>query len=81
MMEYDSHFSRAAAGMRESAIRRMGALLARRGDLVSFAPGYPSPDTFPWETFQDIARELLSGAHEHVLQYGADPRLSPAASR
>ena len=47
-MEYDSHFSRAAAGMRESAIRRIGALLARRGDLVSFAPGYPSPDTFPW---------------------------------
>jgi 2-aminoadipate transaminase len=70
-MEYDAHFSRAAAGMRESAIRRMGALLARRGDLVSFAPGYPSPDTFPWETFQDITRELLSGAHEHVLQYGA----------
>jgi 2-aminoadipate transaminase len=70
-MEYDAHFSRAAAGMRESAIRRMGALLARRGDLVSFAPGYPSPDTFPWETFQEITRELLSGAHEHVLQYGA----------
>ena len=69
-MDYNAHFSSAAAGMRESAIRRMGALLARRGDLISFAPGYPSPETFPWEAFQDITRELLSGAHEHVLQYG-----------
>jgi 2-aminoadipate transaminase len=69
-MEYGRFLSHAAAGMQESAIRRMGTLLARNRDIVSFAPGYPAPDTFPSAAFQEIARDLLSGADEHVLQYG-----------
>jgi 2-aminoadipate transaminase len=70
MTDYDAVLSRAASGMKESAIRRMGAVLARNRDVISFAPGYPSPQTFPHQDFQDIARELLSGADELVLQYG-----------
>ena len=34
-------------------------------------PGTRPLTRFRGQTFQDIARELLSGAHEHVLQYGA----------
>ena len=30
--------------------------------MISFAPGYPAADTFPWAEFQEIARELLTGA-------------------
>ena len=48
MTSYDRFLSRAAANMQESAIRRMGTLAAQRRDIISFAPGYPSPDTFAW---------------------------------
>jgi 2-aminoadipate transaminase len=70
MMNYDNYLSQAGAAMRESAIRRMGSILAQNRDIISFAPGYPAPDTFPWSDFADIARELLSGSDGSVLQYG-----------
>jgi 2-aminoadipate transaminase len=70
MIDYDDFFSRAAAHMQESAIRRMGMILSQKRDIISFAPGYPAPETFPWDEFSEIARELLSGADGSVLQYG-----------
>ena len=70
MTNYDAFFSRAAEKMKESAIRKMGTLVAQRRDIVSFAPGYPAPETFAWAEFQEIARELLSGRDGAVLQYG-----------
>lgn len=70
MINYDSFFSRAAEHMQGSAIRRMGTVLAQSRDIISFAPGYPAPDTFPWAEFTEIARELLTGADGSVLQYG-----------
>ncbi|MCA1559522.1 MAG: PLP-dependent aminotransferase family protein [Acidobacteria bacterium] len=70
MINYDAFMSRAAAHMQDSAIRRMGTILAQGRDIISFAPGYPAPDTFPWTDFQEIARELLSGTDGSVLQYG-----------
>jgi len=70
MINYDAFLSQAAATMQESAIRRMGTVLTQRRDIVSFAPGYPAPETFPWGDFQEIARELLSGEDANVLQYG-----------
>jgi 2-aminoadipate transaminase len=70
MMNYDNYLSQAGAAMRESAIRRMGSILAQNRDIISFAPGYPAPDTFPWADFADIARELFSGSDGSVLQYG-----------
>ena len=77
MMNYDEFLSQAAAGMQESAIRRMGAILAQNRDLISFAPGYPAPETFPWSDFSEIARELLSGSHGSALQYGATRGFRP----
>jgi 2-aminoadipate transaminase len=71
MMNYDSFLSRAGERMKESAIRRMGTLLAQGTDIISFAPGYPAAETFAWAEFQDIARELLAGKDSSVLQYGA----------
>ena len=70
MTDYDKFLSRAAALMQESAIRRMGTVLAQKRDIISFAPGYPAPETFPWHEFQEIARELLTGTDGAVLQYG-----------
>jgi 2-aminoadipate transaminase len=70
MINYDGFFSRAAGHMRASAIRKMGGVLVEGRDIVSFAPGFPAPDTFPWQDFQEIAHELLSGRDGSVLQYG-----------
>src|SRR6185503_16750701 len=77
MMNYDDFLSQAAAGMQESAIRRMGTILAQNRDLISFAPGYPAPETFPWADFSEIAQELLSGSHPNALQYGATRGFRP----
>ena len=46
MIDYDRFLSRSAAAMKESAIRKMGTILAQGLDVISFAPGYPAPDTF-----------------------------------
>ena len=70
MTNYERFLSRAAGQMQESAIRRMGTVLAQKRDIISFAPGYPAAETFPWHEFQEIARELLAGNDASVLQYG-----------
>lgn len=70
MTQYDPFFSRAASQMRESAIRQMGTVLSHSRDMVSFAPGYPAEDQFPWRALTEIARELLDGHDGSVLQYG-----------
>src|SRR6185295_19010743 len=48
----------------------MGSVLSKSQDMVSFAPGYPAEDVFPWQAFSEIARELLTGTDGSVLQYG-----------
>ena len=70
MINYDSFLSRAAGHMKASAIRKMGMLVAQGRDVVSFAPGFPAPDTFPWAEFREITNELLIGTDGTVLQYG-----------
>jgi 2-aminoadipate transaminase len=70
MIDYTGFLSSAAGHMQESAIRRMGMVLAQNRDIISFAPGYPAPETFLWQELSDIARELLSGTDGSVLQYG-----------
>jgi len=70
MIDYESFLSRAGHLMQESAIRRMGTLIAQKRDIISFAPGYPAPETFIWHEFQEISHELLAGSDGAVLQYG-----------
>lgn len=70
MIDYDRFLSRAVFTMQESPIRRMGALGVRVSDLISFAPGYPAPELFAWDTFRDVAQAVLDGSDGSVLQYG-----------
>jgi 2-aminoadipate transaminase len=77
MTNHDRFLSHAAAQMKESAIRRMGTLIASRRDVISFAPGYPAPETFPWMEFREITAELLSGRDGSVLQYGPTRGFKP----
>jgi len=80
-IDYDSFLSSAAIKMRGSAIRKMSGIATQARDLVSFAPGFPAPDTFPWAEFQEIARELLSGSDGSVLQYGPTRGFKPLLER
>ena len=70
-MAHEAFLSRQARGLRESAIRKMGALIGQVEDVVSFAPGYPSEELFDWDALRAIAAELLSGRDGKALQYGA----------
>ena len=70
MTNTESFLSNAGRQMQESAIRKMGTVLASGRDVISFAPGYPDPQMFPWDEFATIAAELLASRDERVLQYG-----------
>ena len=70
MTDYTRFLSTTGRQLAESAIRRMGTVVAGATDLVSFAPGYPAPELFPWDELRDIAAGLLSGADSDTLQYG-----------
>jgi 2-aminoadipate transaminase len=68
--------SETGRALQESAIRRMGTVVARSQDIVSFAPGYPDPTLFPWDELRDIAAELLHG-QVSALQYGPTRGYAP----
>jgi 2-aminoadipate transaminase len=70
MIDYEGFLSHAAGRMKASAIRKMGGMVGQGTDVISFAPGFPAADMFPWEDFEDIARTLLSERHALTLQYG-----------
>jgi 2-aminoadipate transaminase len=70
MTDYNQFLSPMGRQLHESAIRRMGTVLARAADMVSFAAGYPDPTTFSWADLREIAGELLSGSDGSTLQYG-----------
>ena len=68
MTSHDALFSSSARGMRFSAIRRMSALIERPG-IISFAPGQPSPETFPVDAFRQITEEILARESAQAFQY------------
>jgi len=76
---WDELFSSAARGMRFSAIRRMSALIEKPG-IISFAPGQPSPETFPVEEFREIVADVIAregaAAFQYILTRGLAPLLS-----
>jgi 2-aminoadipate transaminase len=65
---HEARFSAAARGMRFSAIRRMSALIEQPG-IISFAPGQPSPETFPVAQFREIVNEILEKESAQAFQY------------
>ena len=70
MTDYTKYLSPTGRQLHESAIRRMGTVVAKTADLVSFAAGYPDPRLFPWDDLREIANELLASKDGLVLQYG-----------
>jgi 2-aminoadipate transaminase len=73
---YTHRLSASAHAMRFSAIRRMSALIERPG-IISFAPGQPSPETFPMEAIRSIVAEVLERDGTAPFQYIATRGLAP----
>lgn len=63
-------FSTTAKGMKRSAIREL-LKLTQRPDIISFAGGLPSPESFPIEQLKEISCEVLDTEGAQALQYGA----------
>jgi 2-aminoadipate transaminase len=73
----ESLYSMNIAGMKKSVIREL-LKLTQNPEIISFAGGLPSPDTFPIEKIADLAKEVISRDGKWALQYGpteGDPRL------
>src|SRR5947207_105774 len=67
--EYTDYLSAAARVMRPNAIRALSKYVGRP-DVISFAGGVPSPETFPNEEIAEIAARLIRDHGSSVLQYG-----------
>ncbi len=82
--DLNSLLSLNAINMRRSPARNILAGLNQK-ELISFAGGYPNPDTFPVEDLKVIVNEILNKKASKALQYGpteGDPALREAiASR
>jgi 2-aminoadipate transaminase len=65
---WSQFYARRVESLKTSATRDlMGA--ASRPDIISFAGGLPSPETFDAESVERIAREILSTDGARALQY------------
>jgi len=62
-------FSRDARNFRPSAIRAFAKLI-NNPNIISFAGGFPSPETFPAERIAEIAAHVIRDNRAVSLQYG-----------
>ena len=69
-MELQDLLSKSAKSMKASEIR---ALLKQANipGMISFAGGFPNPETFPIEDLKEIMMEVLETEGKQALQYGA----------
>ncbi|MBN1108817.1 MAG: PLP-dependent aminotransferase family protein [Bacteroidales bacterium] len=76
----NKYLSVAARNMKRSAIREILKLL-QKPEMISFAGGLPSPETFPVDDLKEIVVEVLDTHGAEALQYGTtegDPSLRKA---
>lgn len=69
MNNYEEFFSTTGRNLRPNEIRKLTALLGR-SDVISFAAGAPSAETFPLEELAEIAAQVARERGKFALQYG-----------
>jgi 2-aminoadipate transaminase len=69
-------FSERAQQLQSSAIREI-LKITQRPDIISFAGGLPSPDTFPIERLKAAYDKILSENGKVALQYGPTDGYAP----
>ena len=68
-MDIKPLLSKNALSMRRSQIRDLLSV-ATRPEIISFAGGFPSPESFPLEDLKRIMQEVLDNEGAAALQYG-----------
>jgi 2-aminoadipate transaminase len=76
LLDHTELLSAVARTLRPNAIRKLSKLLTR-ADVISFAPGAPSPDTFPIAELAEIAATVISDEGHWALQYGPTRGIAP----
>ena len=66
---FDRFFSVSSQQMKKSAIREI-LKLTQKPEMISFAGGLPSPDSFPIDDIKKITSEVLEQDGPGALQYG-----------
>jgi len=64
-------YSAHTAEMKHSFIRQILKLTKGEENMISFAGGMPSPDTFPRETLAELFRKVIVEEGDDILQYGS----------
>ena len=64
------------ANVKGSAIREIFKMI-NKPDIISFAGGNPSPDTFPKEEIKEIINDVLTQKPDMCLQYGVTEGYTP----
>ncbi len=67
--DIDDLYSSNIRNMKRSIIRELLKLTAEP-DIISFAGGLPSPETFPVEELREVMNEMMEQEAHKVLQYG-----------
>ncbi len=72
----NDRFASRMQGMSGNVIREI-LKLTQASDVISFAGGLPSPESFPVDTLRQIANECLSGDLSTLLQYSTSEGYPP----
>ncbi|MDD3803395.1 MAG: PLP-dependent aminotransferase family protein [bacterium] len=78
MIQYDLAFSKNIKAMKRSVIREL-LKVTQSPEIISFAGGLPSPESFPIEEIKKITMEVLEKNGTKALQYGATEGFPPLA--
>ena len=70
------NFANRMEGLNENVIREIFKL-AQMPDLISFAGGLPSPDSFPIEEIKEITAKIMEQQGQKILQYGVTEGFNP----
>ena len=66
---FDRFFSDSSRLLKKSSIREI-LKLTQKPDMISFAGGLPSPDSFPVDDIMKVSAEVLAEDGRAALQYG-----------
>ncbi|RLC48253.1 MAG: aminotransferase [Candidatus Cloacimonadota bacterium] len=68
--DFENILSDSSKGMKKSVIREL-LKLTNKPDIISFAGGLPSPDSFPVDELKEITQEVMEKEWKKALQYGS----------
>ncbi|MCX6657281.1 MAG: PLP-dependent aminotransferase family protein, partial [Euryarchaeota archaeon] len=75
-MNLTRHFSERTKEMRASEVRELLKLL-QVPDMISFAGGFPNPESFPTDLIREILLDVLKKDGAQALQYGITEGYAP----